>query len=170
MDVARVNFSHGTADDHRGRIAPGCAKTARRSRRNVAVLADLPGAEAASSCLASRAGRGPAGRVSCTSVPWMRTTWSLRAGAFATSGPAIACLLDDGRLQSRPAQRWRPAIGPCHCGGHCCQTRGSICPTRQCPFRLNQRDRDALAVAAEMGVAGLPSRCAPTRSGRRVAT
>ena len=42
MTVARLNFSHGTADDHRSRMAKIRAASARRMTP-VAVLADLPG-------------------------------------------------------------------------------------------------------------------------------
>ena len=42
VDVARINFSHGTADEHLARIAR-LRETAAGLNRNVAVLADLPG-------------------------------------------------------------------------------------------------------------------------------
>jgi pyruvate kinase len=42
MDVARVNFSHGTADDHKAYVHAVRA-AAHSARRSVAVMADLPG-------------------------------------------------------------------------------------------------------------------------------
>src|SRR4051812_6469040 len=42
VDVVRINFSHGTAEEHVARIAL-LRKTAAALSRNVAVLADLPG-------------------------------------------------------------------------------------------------------------------------------
>jgi pyruvate kinase len=42
MDVARLNFSHGTFDDHRRNIA-SVRTAARNAGRDVAILADLPG-------------------------------------------------------------------------------------------------------------------------------
>jgi len=42
MDVARLNFSHGTAAEHRAR-AEAVRREARRARRNVAILQDLQG-------------------------------------------------------------------------------------------------------------------------------
>ena len=61
MDVARLNFSHGSADEH--------AETARRVRdaagragRQVAILQDLPGPEAAHRQAARRRRRVQAGR------------------------------------------------------------------------------------------------------------
>src|SRR5687768_14992735 len=42
MDVARINFSHGTPDDQRNAIRAVRA-AAREARRTIAVLADLPG-------------------------------------------------------------------------------------------------------------------------------
>src|SRR5688572_23324065 len=42
MDVARVNFSHGTADDHKAYVHAVRA-AAHSARRSVAVMVDLPG-------------------------------------------------------------------------------------------------------------------------------
>ena len=42
MDVARINLSHGTLDEHARRIAR-VRETSRKSARAVAILADLPG-------------------------------------------------------------------------------------------------------------------------------
>jgi pyruvate kinase len=42
MDVARINFSHGTAEDHLARVRR-LRRTAKRLQANVAVLADLQG-------------------------------------------------------------------------------------------------------------------------------
>src|SRR3954469_22689655 len=42
MDVARLNFSHGTAEDH-AEVAQRVREAAGRAGRNVAVLQDLPG-------------------------------------------------------------------------------------------------------------------------------
>ena len=42
MDVARVNFSHGSAPEHRAR-AEAVRRAARRAGRNVAILQDLQG-------------------------------------------------------------------------------------------------------------------------------
>src|SRR5213083_675934 len=42
LDVARLNFSHGSADDHAGRVAR-VRELAEHYRRPLAVLADLPG-------------------------------------------------------------------------------------------------------------------------------
>ncbi|MGE3804307.1 MAG: pyruvate kinase [Gemmataceae bacterium] len=42
LDVARINFSHGDADEHLGRVAR-LREAARLANRPVAILADLPG-------------------------------------------------------------------------------------------------------------------------------
>ena len=42
MDVARLNFSHGDAAQHRARVE-AVHREARRARRNVAILQDLQG-------------------------------------------------------------------------------------------------------------------------------
>ena len=55
LDVARLNFSHGTADEHR-RLVAELRKASRLRGRPVAVLADLQGPR-------FRVGRLPGGRV-----------------------------------------------------------------------------------------------------------
>ena len=42
MDVARLNFSHGTAEDH-AEVVTRVRDAANRAGRNVAILQDLPG-------------------------------------------------------------------------------------------------------------------------------
>ncbi|HZH24919.1 MAG TPA: pyruvate kinase, partial [Solirubrobacteraceae bacterium] len=42
MDVARLNFSHGTADEH-AEMADRVRAAANRAGRQVAILQDLPG-------------------------------------------------------------------------------------------------------------------------------
>ena len=42
LDVARINFSHGDAEDHQARIKH-LRQLAAERKRNVAVLGDLPG-------------------------------------------------------------------------------------------------------------------------------
>src|SRR5512143_2329080 len=42
MDIARLNFSHGSLDDHRRNIV-SLRAAARAAGRDVAILADLPG-------------------------------------------------------------------------------------------------------------------------------
>ncbi|HWC46849.1 MAG TPA: pyruvate kinase, partial [Casimicrobiaceae bacterium] len=42
LDVVRLNFSHGTADDHRER-AEHVREAARKTGREVAIMADLQG-------------------------------------------------------------------------------------------------------------------------------
>jgi len=42
MSVARLNFSHGTADEHAARVAE-IRDAARSAGRHIAILADLPG-------------------------------------------------------------------------------------------------------------------------------
>ena len=46
MDVARLNFSHGSAADHRAR-AEAVRREARRAGRNVAIRQDLQGPSSA---------------------------------------------------------------------------------------------------------------------------
>ena len=61
MDVARLNFSHGSADEH-AETARLVREAAGRAGRQVAILQDLPGPEAAHRQAARRRRRVQAGR------------------------------------------------------------------------------------------------------------
>ena len=61
MDVARLNFSHGSADEH-AETARLVRDAAGRAGRQVAILQDLPGPEAAHRQAARRRRRVQAGR------------------------------------------------------------------------------------------------------------
>src|SRR5437588_7164886 len=100
LDVARINFSHGTAEAHQARVAR-LRELAKQAGRTVAVLADLP---------------GPKLRVLLKDVLTLTlnqlVTIALKADAagdfhltepeFMTKAkPGHRVLLDDGRLQAR---------------------------------------------------------------------
>jgi len=105
MDVARLNFSHGSAADHRAR-AKAVRLEARRAGRNVAILQDLQGPKL-------RVGRFAEGRVEL--VPGDAVLLVTRGGVVGSPRiipvplaslardcrPGDLVLLDDGRLQLR---------------------------------------------------------------------
>jgi pyruvate kinase len=101
MDVARLNFSHGTQAEH-ARAIRRVREAARRERRAVAILADLAGPKI-------RIGELPAGtrwRKGQTVVLSARRK-PCTPGAFGTTYPGLArdvrrgqpILLDDGRIR-----------------------------------------------------------------------
>jgi pyruvate kinase len=155
VDVARVNFSHGTEADHLGRIAR-LREAAARLGRVVAVLVDLP---------------GPKLRVK-TTAPWL-----LRPGdvvhfplpgtptgpedipitepeVLADLKPGERMLLDDGRLRLTAG----PVVGGrltavVKIGGELLPNKGLNLPDSTLSIPpLTDRDRAALAVAARAGV------------------
>jgi len=109
MDVARLNFSHGDAAQHRARVE-AVRREARRARRNVAILQDLQGPKL-------RLGRFAEGRVELVSgetvllVTAPSVVGSPRVIPVALPSLARACrvgdpvLLDDGRVRLRISRR-----------------------------------------------------------------
>jgi pyruvate kinase len=109
MDVARLNFSHGTDADHRTR-AQAVRRAARHSGRTVAVLQDLQGPKL-------RLGVFDGGRVEL--VAGRTVTLTARRGVVGTPQripvplrslsadcrPGDAVLLDDGRVRLRVLRR-----------------------------------------------------------------
>jgi pyruvate kinase len=84
MDVARINLSHGTLDEHARRIAQ-VRETSRKSAHAVAILADLPGPK-------YRLGEIPGGSRELRDGTW----FSLKRRPLPTSCP------------SRSAPCWKP--------------------------------------------------------------
>lgn len=155
-DVARINFSHGTEEEHRRRIR-AWREAANRARRQVGVLADLP---------------GPKLRL-LVSAPVTLSTgdlvfltagddWRMGSGVIGVTEPQILeeirpgqrLLVDDGRMLWEAAG-WaggrlavRVAVG-----GLLQPNKGLNLPdTRLTLPAVTQRDRAALAVAAAEGV------------------
>ncbi len=103
VDVVRMNFSHGSADDHRRRVT-ALREAAARAKRDVAVLADLQGPKI-------RIGRFAAGPVMLETG--QAFTLDINMDPVAGNGEAVAVvypqladdvepgdtlLLDDGRI------------------------------------------------------------------------
>jgi pyruvate kinase len=153
IDVARVNFSHDTADEHRRRIA-GCRAAARAAGCRAAVLADLPGPKLRAVVPAPL--ELPPGR---------EVTFATAAGAAADVAPTEPellaqvrpeqrLLLDDGRLLLRCVRHGAETlVARVECGGTLQPKKGINLPdTDLAVSALTERDRAALAVAAAAGV------------------
>jgi pyruvate kinase len=153
LDVARINFSHGSAEEPAGRIAR-LRQVAKKLGRSVAVLADLP---------------GPKLRVLLSQPLELKdqqhVTLPIKPGADAdihlTEPEAIAkikpgqrVLFDDGRIQGAIK-----AVTPEHVtltitiAGTLLPNKGINLPDTELNIpAVTRRDRDALAVAASAGV------------------
>jgi pyruvate kinase len=155
VDVARINFSHGTADEHVTRVSR-LRETAAELKRNVAVLADLPGPKLRVRLGAKRElvageevgfnkGAEPSGTgdISITEPELLRDVQ-----------PAQRILVDDGRLQLEvvrtDAERVTARVAV---GGTLLPNKGVNLPDTALTIpALTDRDRDALTVAAKAGV------------------
>ena len=155
VDVARVNFSHGSANEHLDRIVR-LREAAALLRKNVAILADLPGPKLRVLL--------PKGRVLVTGQEVRFATANEPDGSdhltitepemLRDAGPGHRILLDDGRLQMevvRSVGSW--LIARVTVGGTLLPNKGVNLPDTPLTIpALTQRDRDALAIAARAGV------------------
>lgn len=153
LDVARVNFSHGTAEDAIRRIAQ-LREAARHVPRPVAVLADLPGPKLRALIAAP-----------LTLLVGQSVTFAAKAEVpadiqatepevFQDVRPGQRILLDDGRLQLR-AVRAEPerVTATVEFGGPLLPRKGINLPdTRLSIPALTLRDLEALTAAAAAGV------------------
>jgi pyruvate kinase len=155
VDVARINFSHGTAEEHLNRISRLRA-TAAELKRNVAVLADLPGPKMRVRLPAPRE-LTEGDEIAFSKVADPRGTSEL-----VISEPELLqevkagqrVLLDDGRLQlevtSTDSSR---VVCRVTAGGSLLPNKGVNLPDTPLTIpALTDRDREALAVAAKAGV------------------
>lgn len=155
VDVLRVNFSHGTAEEHLARIARLRASAARVGKF-AAVLADLPGPKLRVRLPAARELR-PGDRVgfSMTTVPIHESDLVLtEPEVLRDVRPGQRMLLDDGRLQlealEADGQRLEAKVV---IGGTLSPNKGLNLPDTPLTIAsVTPRDRDALAVAAKAGV------------------
>ncbi|OWK36440.1 pyruvate kinase [Fimbriiglobus ruber] len=155
LDVARINFSHGSEAEHLGRIAR-LRETADRLGRAVAILADLP---------------GPKLRVK---IPVARTLTAGETILFPLLGcpvgeadiaitepevlsdlrPGDRMLLDDGRLRLKALGTSGGKLkAEVVIGGELLPNKGLNLPDSPLSIpAVTDRDRAALAVAAKAGV------------------
>jgi pyruvate kinase len=155
MDVARINFSHGVAEDHIGRVRR-LRRTAKRLKVNVAVLADLQGPRFRVGTLP------PAGQVleSGSGVVLHAGRVKAESGRIPVVYPALPrdvrrgsiILLDDGNLRLR-VRSVRDDLVRCEVeqGGVLTSGKGINLPgaTLSVPA-LTAKDRRDLKTAVEM--------------------
>jgi pyruvate kinase len=155
VDVARVNFSHGSADDHLARVQR-FRDAAARAGKPAAVLADLPGPKLRVLLPAPR-----------DLAPGDTVTFSLsaepaHAGDLTLTEPEVLAdvrirqrmLLDDGRLQFEAAAIDAGRLtARVLVGGTLKPNKGLNLPDTPLTIpAVTDRDREALAVAARAGV------------------
>jgi pyruvate kinase len=154
VDVARINFSHGTAADHTPRIA-NLRAAAERLGRVVAVLADLPGPKLRakiSATIALVAGQTVAFSLSDAPVESGDITIT-EPELLADVRPGHRILLDDGRLMliARNAVGGR-LLAEVKVGGTLSPNKGVNLPDTPLSIAaVTDRDRIALATAIECG-------------------
>jgi len=158
MDVARLNFSHGNAADHRAR-ADAVRREARRAGRNVAILQDLQGpklrlGQFAQGQVTLREGEvvllvtrpGVVGSPRLLPVPLPSLTRDSR--------PGDPVLLDDGRVRLRVRRRrGRDVEAEVEVGGTLSDHKGVSLPASAVSVpAFTPKDRRDAALGRELGV------------------
>lgn len=155
VNVARVNFSHGTDQEHLDRVAR-FREAARKVGTFAAVLADLPGPKLRVNLPFPRplkTGDTVVFSLSAEAVEpddWLLT----EPEVLAEVKPGQRMLLDDGRLQLEAVEaRGGRLLARVLVGGTLLPNKGVNLPdTPLCIPAVTDRDRAALAVAAKAGV------------------
>jgi pyruvate kinase len=153
LDVGRINFSHGTAEEQRQRIAR-LREAARGRARPVAVLADLPGPKLRV-LLQAPLSLQPGQHITLAGdLDVSADLHVTEPGVVREIQPGQRILLDDGRLQlasiGRDGQRMVLRV---QVGGALLPNKGINLPdTRMSLPSLTERDQQALAVAAKADV------------------
>jgi pyruvate kinase len=155
VDVARINFSHGSADEHLGRIA-ALRAAAQAMKRPIAVLGDLPGPKLRVRLNAERqlaVGESVIFGLQAPSAASAELTITEPAALRAVK-PGQRILLDDGRLQLEAmgidGDRLRARVTV---GGTLLANKGVNLPDTPLTIpALSDRDREAIAIAARAGV------------------
>jgi len=153
LDVVRINFSHGNADDHRARIQH-LRELAAQYKRPVAVLGDLPGPKLRAILNAP-----------LDVIIGQAITLALTADASADihltepealtkAKPGHRVLFDDGRLQARVANLSKDIVTlTIDVGGTLLPNKGINLPDSEMNIpAVTERDREAIAVALKAGV------------------
>jgi pyruvate kinase len=154
-DVARINFSHGEAQEHLDRIAR-FREAARRVGKAAAVLADLPGPKLRVRLTDPRMlSPGDVVYFSLAAEPVEPGDLTLtEPDVLAEVRPGQRLLLDDGRLQLEAAEAAGGRLAArVLAGGTLLPNKGVNLPDTPLTVpTVTDRDRDALAVAARAGV------------------
>ena len=155
VDVARVNFSHGTEESHLARVAQLRA-AADRAGRVVAVLGDLPGPKLRVKIPAARDLKaGDRVTFSLTHDPRHPDDVTItEPEVLGDVKPGQRLLLDDGRLQLRAEEtKDGRLVTTVAVGGTLHPNKGLNLPETDLTIAaVTDRDRAAIAVAARAGV------------------
>lgn len=153
LDVARINFSHGSPAEHRARIAR-VRDLARGLTHPVAVLADLPGPKlrvVIDKQLTLDSGQQISVALHGNAAADVHIT---EPEALRNIEPGQRVLLDDGRMQLRVQDVRKDSVAlQVEVGGTLLPNKGMNLP--ETPLNLpavTARDREALTVAAAAGV------------------
>jgi pyruvate kinase len=154
LDVARINFSHGSAEEHLGRIAH-VRKLAAGRTRPLAVLADLPGPKLRAVLAASLPlGQGQEVTLAAADASVAADIRVTEPQPVHELRPGQRVLMDDGRVQMRAVrcERHRVCLRV-EVGGTLLPNKGINLPDTPLSIpAVTARDLDALAVAAAAGV------------------
>jgi pyruvate kinase len=153
LDVARINFSHGDAGEHRRRITQ-LREAARAMPRPVAVLADLPGPKLRALLPAPLTlNAGDEVRFACEHDQ-SDAIGVTEPQAIREVQPGQRILLDDGRLQLVAVRVTASELtARVDVGGTLLPNKGINLPdTPLTIVTVTERDRAALAVAASAGI------------------
>jgi len=155
LDVARINFSHGKADEHLDRIRR-LREAAKVAKRNVAVLADLPGPKLRVLLPVARP------LVVGAEISFSTGDKTIQPEDLTITEPEMLrdvrpghrILLDDGRLQLKALRfEGERLIAEVVVGGDLKPNKGLNLPdTTLTVPALTARDREAIAVAANAQV------------------
>ena len=157
MSVARINFSHGTADDHRRRVEI-IRREARERMLAVGILADIPGPK-------MRTGRFAGGQLDLEAGEEVRLRWG---GGEAQAGevllnfdgfieavsPGDRIVLADGKLELvAEGVQGDAIIAGVRRGGTVRDRQGVHLPDSPIDYELpTEEDRDLIQLALELGV------------------
>jgi pyruvate kinase len=157
VDVFRLNFSHGSQDDHKARLAT-IRKLEQETGRPIGVLMDLQGPKLRVGTLAGGAVKLVAGepfRLDLAPEPGdMRRAPLPHPEIFAALQPGALLLLDDGKLRLK-VERCGPAFAECRIeiGGELKDRKGVNVPGVVLPISsLTAKDRADLQFGLDMGV------------------
>ena len=153
LDVARINFSHGAADAHRDRINH-FRRLAQERNRNVAILGDLPGPKLRAilvETITLEIGRAVTLGLKAQTEADIHLT---EPEALAKIKTGQRVLLDDGRLQARVALVSKELVTlQIEVGGTLLPNKGINLPDTELQIpAVTKRDRDAIALAIQLGV------------------
>ncbi|HUZ75272.1 MAG TPA: pyruvate kinase [Stellaceae bacterium] len=157
VDVFRLNFSHGKAEEHRARCA-AIRALERRNGRPIGVMADLQGPKLRVGSFVGGTAKLVAGepfRLDLAKAPGDAKRASLpHPEVFAALEPGTDLLLDDGNIRLKVERCGKDyAETVVAIGGVLSDRKGVNVPNAVLPLSaLTPKDRSDLAVALDMGV------------------